>query len=133
MVSCSLVAARVVLLYVPPRGTAVPRDRSGRTAVDLLDTIRKGVLTLLNMGPRDPTLLHVRCGVCGKAANTIVDIDTPKWVVQLEARSPRRLAKPPCRTCFLRPRLSPHAPGGSPPHAVATSQQLQRPPPLLPV
>ena len=91
-------------------------------------TIRKGVLTLLNMGPRDPTLLHVRCGVCGKAANTIVDIDTPKWVVQLEARSPRRLAKPPCRTCFLRPRLSPHAPGGSPPHAVATSQQLQRPP-----
>jgi hypothetical protein len=26
------------------------------------------VLTLLNMGPRDPTLLHVLCGVCGKAA-----------------------------------------------------------------
>jgi hypothetical protein len=41
-------------------------------------TIRKGVLTLLNMGPRDPTLLLVRSRVCGKAANTIVDIDTPK-------------------------------------------------------
>ena len=91
-------------------------------------TIRKVVLTLLNMGTRDPTLLLVRCGVCGKAASTIVDIDTPKWVVQLEARSPRHLAKPPCRTCFLRPRLSPHTPGGSPLHAIATSQQLQRPP-----
>jgi hypothetical protein len=32
------------------------------------DTIRKGVLTLLNVGPRDPTLLLVRCGVCGKTA-----------------------------------------------------------------
>jgi hypothetical protein len=32
------------------------------------DTIRTGVLTLLNVGPRDPTLLHVLCGVCGKAA-----------------------------------------------------------------
>ena len=71
--------------------------------------------------------------VCAvKPLSTIVDIDTPKWVVQLEARSPRRLAKPPCWTCFLRPRLSPHAPGGSPPHAVATSQQLQRLPPAPP-
>jgi hypothetical protein len=27
-----------------------------------------------------------------KPLNTIVDIDTPKWDVQLEARSPRHLA-----------------------------------------
>jgi hypothetical protein len=64
----------------------------------------------------------VWCGVCGTAATLSSTLSS----TSLEARSPR-LAKPPRRTCFPRPRLSPHAPRGSPPHAVATAYQLRLP------
>ena len=41
------------------------------------DTIRQGVLTLLNVGPRDPTLLLVRCGVCGTVATLSSTLTRP--------------------------------------------------------
>ena len=41
------------------------------------DTIRQGVLTLLNLGPRDPTLLHVWCGVRGTSATLSPTLTRP--------------------------------------------------------
>ena len=52
----------------------------------------------------------------------VIQLQAPS--APFSARSPR-LAKPPHRTCFLRPRLSPRALGGSPPHAVAAPSQLR--------
>jgi hypothetical protein len=77
---------------------------------------------LLGIGPRDPPCTLI-LRLHHHTHTTFRQIQAPP--APPSARSPR-LAKPPHRTCSLRPRLATRAHGeGSPPHAAAAPSQLR--------